>query len=274
MASDPVVILSYARTPMGSMQGSLAGASAPQLGASAVKAAVERAGVSADAVERIYMGNVLSAGLGQAPARQAAIFAGLGEHVEATTLNKMCGSGLQAVIYGGGGWIIKGVGDEVMFAAEDPAADLPGKLGDLEAMRELWTADEAEYHGEFVDFGTSWAWPKPPQGAIPTLVGAAGNEKNFKWIARSADGWITTPGEDDIAGSVALLRRLWADAGRSGEPQIVVLDFKPIPERLEEFRDLGVTTVLYGLPDDSVERATAYLAKLAGKVGLAPAAAR
>ncbi|WP_298813274.1 acetyl-CoA C-acyltransferase [uncultured Sphingomonas sp.] len=100
MASDPVVILSYARTPMGSMQGSLAGASAPQLGASAVKAAVERAGVSADAVERIYMGNVLSAGLGQAPARQAAIFAGLGEHVEATTLNKMCGSGLQAAIMG------------------------------------------------------------------------------------------------------------------------------------------------------------------------------
>ncbi|WP_375270751.1 acetyl-CoA C-acyltransferase [Sphingomonas sp.] len=100
MASDPVVILSYARTPMGSMQGSLAGASAPQLGAAAVKAAVERAGVSADAVERVYMGNVLSAGLGQAPARQAAIYAGLGEHVEATTLNKMCGSGLQAAIMG------------------------------------------------------------------------------------------------------------------------------------------------------------------------------
>ncbi|WP_019515107.1 acetyl-CoA C-acyltransferase [Sphingomonas sp. Mn802worker] len=100
MATDPVVILSYARTPMGSMQGSLAGASAPQLGATAVKAAVERAGVSAEAVERIYMGNVLSAGLGQAPARQAAIFAGLGEHVEATTLNKMCGSGLQAAIMG------------------------------------------------------------------------------------------------------------------------------------------------------------------------------
>jgi acetyl-CoA C-acetyltransferase len=100
MAADPVVILSYARTPMGSMQGSLSGASAPQLGATAVKAAVERAGVSADAVERIYMGNVLSAGLGQAPARQAAIFAGLGEHVEATTLNKMCGSGLQAAIMG------------------------------------------------------------------------------------------------------------------------------------------------------------------------------
>lgn len=98
--SDPVVILSYARTPMGSMQGSLAAVTASELGATAVKAAVERAGVQADAIERIYMGNVLSAGVGQAPARQAAIRAGLGEHVEATTLNKVCGSGMQAAILG------------------------------------------------------------------------------------------------------------------------------------------------------------------------------
>lgn len=100
MASDPVVILSYARTPMGSMQGALAGMSATELGAAAVKEAVARARVDTPAIERIYMGNVLSAGLGQAPARQAAIGAGLGDHVEATTLNKMCGSGLQAAIMG------------------------------------------------------------------------------------------------------------------------------------------------------------------------------
>ncbi len=100
MATDPIVILSYARTPMGSMQGSLAALSASELGAAAVKAAVERAGVDAAAIERIYMGNVLSAGVGQAPARQAAILAGLGEHVEATTLNKVCGSGMQAAILG------------------------------------------------------------------------------------------------------------------------------------------------------------------------------
>lgn len=98
MATDPVVILSYARTPMGSFQGSLTGASATQLGAAAVRGAVDRSGVSAADIERIYMGNVLSAGLGQAPARQAAIGAGLGMHVEGTTLNKMCGSGMQAAI--------------------------------------------------------------------------------------------------------------------------------------------------------------------------------
>ena len=97
-AHDPVVILSYARTPMGSFQGALAGVTAVELGTAAVKGAVERAGVEAKDVERIYMGNVLSAGLGQAPARQAAIGAGLGTHVEATTLNKMCGSGMQAAM--------------------------------------------------------------------------------------------------------------------------------------------------------------------------------
>jgi len=99
-SSDPIVILSYARTPMGGMQGALGEVSASRLGAVAVKAAVERAGVSGGDVERIYMGNVLSAGQGQAPARQAAIYAGLPQSVEATTVNKMCGSGMQAAIMG------------------------------------------------------------------------------------------------------------------------------------------------------------------------------
>ncbi len=100
MAIDPVVILSYARTPMGGMQGALADVSATDLGATAVKAAVERAGVDGADVERIYMGCVLPAGLGQAPARQAAIKAGLPKSVQATTVNKVCGSGMQTVIMG------------------------------------------------------------------------------------------------------------------------------------------------------------------------------
>jgi acetyl-CoA C-acetyltransferase len=98
MSADPIVILSYARTPMGGFQGSLSGASATQLGAAAVKAAVERAGVAGEQIEKIYMGCVLPAGLGQAPARQAALGAGLPRSVEATTVNKMCGSGMQAAM--------------------------------------------------------------------------------------------------------------------------------------------------------------------------------
>lgn len=99
-AADPVVILSYARTPMGAMQGALADVAATDLGAVAVKAAVERAGVAGEDIERAYIGCVLPAGLGQAPARQAAIKAGLPLSVEATTVNKVCGSGMQTVIMG------------------------------------------------------------------------------------------------------------------------------------------------------------------------------
>jgi acetyl-CoA C-acetyltransferase len=97
--TDPIVILSYARTPMGSFQGALSGASATELGATAVKAAVERAGISGDDVDKVFMGNVLSAGLGQAPARQAALGAGLPGAAEAVTVNKVCGSGMQAAIF-------------------------------------------------------------------------------------------------------------------------------------------------------------------------------
>src|SRR5690606_9940770 len=85
---------------MGGMQGALAEASATDLGATAVKAAVERAGVGGDQIDRVYMGCVLPAGLGQAPARQAALKAGLPRTVQATTVNKVCGSGMQTVIMG------------------------------------------------------------------------------------------------------------------------------------------------------------------------------
>ena len=99
-SSDPIVFLSYARTPMGAMQGALADVTATELGATAVRGAVARAGVNPQEIERIYMGCVLPAGLGQAPARQAALKAGLPQSVQATTVNKVCGSGMQSVIMG------------------------------------------------------------------------------------------------------------------------------------------------------------------------------
>lgn len=97
-ASDPIVIASYARTPMGAFQGALSSVKATALGSVAVKAALERAGVRGDQIDQIIMGCVLPAGLGQAPARQAALGAGLPLSVTATTINKMCGSGMQAAI--------------------------------------------------------------------------------------------------------------------------------------------------------------------------------
>ena len=96
----PIVILSAARTPLGSFQGSLSGVPAPRLGAAAIKGAIARAGVGAGDVTDVIMGNVLQAGLGQAPARQACLYAGLPPSVRAVTVHKVCGSGLQAALLG------------------------------------------------------------------------------------------------------------------------------------------------------------------------------
>jgi acetyl-CoA C-acetyltransferase len=98
MAADPIVIVSAARTPMGALQGELASLAAPELGASAIRAAVERAGVAPECVDEVLMGCVLPAGQGQAPARQAALGAGLPLGTGCTTVNKMCGSGMKAAM--------------------------------------------------------------------------------------------------------------------------------------------------------------------------------
>ncbi len=100
MSLPPVYIVSATRTPIGAYLGALASLKAPELGAIAIKAALERAKVAPDQVTQVYMGNVLSAGIGQAPARQAMRFAGLPDEVQATTVSKVCGSGMEAVILG------------------------------------------------------------------------------------------------------------------------------------------------------------------------------
>jgi acetyl-CoA C-acetyltransferase len=97
-AMKDVVILSAARTPIGSFMGCLASVPAPRLGAAAIRAAVERAGISPESVEQVIMGNVLQAGEGQAPARQAAIYGGVPKRAGAVTLHKVCGSGLRSVM--------------------------------------------------------------------------------------------------------------------------------------------------------------------------------
>jgi acetyl-CoA C-acetyltransferase len=98
MLNDPIVIVSAARTPMGAFQGELKNFSAPELGAAAIRAAVERAGIKPEQVREVLMGCVLPAGLGQAPARQAALGAGLPLSAGCTTVNKMCGSGMKAAM--------------------------------------------------------------------------------------------------------------------------------------------------------------------------------
>lgn len=97
--SQPVYIVSAARTPIGAFQGALASLSAPKLGAVAIQGALSRAKLGAEVVQEVFMGSVLTAGIGQAPARQAMIYAGLSNTIPATTVGKVCGSGLQAVVF-------------------------------------------------------------------------------------------------------------------------------------------------------------------------------
>ena len=97
---NSVVIVAATRTPMGGMQGEFANVSAPELGAAAIKAAVERAGIDNNAIDEVYFGNVVSAGLKQAPARQAALGAGVSNATPCTTISKVCGSGMKAVMIG------------------------------------------------------------------------------------------------------------------------------------------------------------------------------
>lgn len=131
--SDPIVIVSVARTPMGGMLGSLSSLAAHELGSAAIKAAVERAGLQAAQVDEVLMGNVLQAGQGQAPARQAALGAGLPIGVACSTIHKVCGSGLKAAMLGhdmlvaGSAQVVVAGGQESMSNA--PYLMLKGRQG-------------------------------------------------------------------------------------------------------------------------------------------------
>ena len=124
MAGREVVIVGAARTPMGAFLGSLASVPAPMLGAVAIRAALARAGVGPESVDEVVLGNVLQAGVGQAPARQAAIFAGLPEKTPCWTLNKVCGSGLKAVIAGAQA-IALGDADVVVAGGMESMSNVP-----------------------------------------------------------------------------------------------------------------------------------------------------
>jgi probable F420-dependent oxidoreductase len=137
----------------------------------------------------------------------------------------------------------------------------------VEAMRALWTQEEAAYDGKFVNFGSCWAFPKPVQAHIPLIIGAGGGPKTFGWIARHADGWMTTPGEQDTGGKAAALRQAWADAGRAGHPDIrVLVTARPSPDDFAAWEAAGVTELLWGLPDAPAETVEAYLDRLARRV--------
>ena len=137
----------------------------------------------------------------------------------------------------------------------------------VEAMRALWTQDEASYAGEHVSFGASWAWPKPVQAHLPLMIGAGGGPRTFAWIAAHADGWMTTPRERDIGTKCAALHQAWADAGRSGSPEIAVLaTVRPSAEVLALWEQAGVTEAIWGLPDKAEDEVVAFIGRHAERL--------
>jgi probable F420-dependent oxidoreductase len=168
-------------------------------------------------------------------------------------------SGGRVTLGAGFGWNLEELADHGV----DPTRRRGTLREYLEAMRALWSEDVAEYEGEFVHFGPCWAWPKPVQPRLPVLLGGAGTEKNFRWLAQSADGWISTPREEDIAASLRLLSDIWADSERDGRPEIVILDARPDEDKLESWEKLGVTEVMFGLPDRAEDEVLSYIARRA-----------
>ena len=139
----------------------------------------------------------------------------------------------------------------------------------LEAMRALWTHQEAGYEGEFVSFGPSWAYPKPMQDHVPVVIGAGGGPKTFAWIAEHADGWMTTPAEQGLEGKADRLREAWRHAGRDGEPRLHALaTSKPTPQLLEAWEQAGVTDAIWGLPDRTSSEVVAAIGRQAERLGL------
>ncbi len=136
-------------------------------------------------------------------------------------------------------------------------------------MRALWTEEEASYDGEFVSFGPSWAYPKPPQGRIPVIIGAGAGPKTFAWIAANADGWMTTPTTTDVSANAERLRTAWAEAGREGEPDIRILVAKrPDESDFADWMGAGPSELIWGVPDSDESAVLTYLDKLAGRLGL------
>jgi acetyl-CoA C-acetyltransferase len=196
--SDPIVIVGAARTPMGGFQGELEGATASHLGGVAIRAALERAGVGAGDVDEVLMGNVLGAGQGQAPARQASFGAGLPKDVPCTTLNKMCGSGMKAVmiahdqILAGNGRVVVAGGMESMSNAPYLLPKMRGgaRLGHAQAVDHMFldgledAYDKGRLMGTFAeDCAETYQFTREAQDAyaLASLSGAlsAQNEGRF-----------------------------------------------------------------------------------------------
>ncbi len=275
MLNDPVVIVSAARTPMGAFQGELKDFSAPQLGAAAIRAAVERAGIKPDQVQEAIMGCVLPAGQGQAPARQASLGAGLPLSTGCTTVNKMCGSGMKAAMFAhdmlaaGTNEIMIAGGMESMTNAPYllPKARSGYRMGHQQVVDHMFldgledAYDKGKLMGNFAeDCAAKYGFTREEQDkfAIASLERAQAASKN------GAFAWEITP----LAIKAGKNERFM----EQDEPPFKA-NFEKIPTLKPAFRKDGTVTAANS---SSISDGAAALVMMrrstAGKLGLAPLA--
>jgi acetyl-CoA C-acetyltransferase len=205
MSKDAIVIVSAARTPMGAFQGELKDFAAPQLGAAAIRAAVERAGVKPESIDEVIMGCVLPAGQGQAPARQAALGAGLPMATGCTTINKMCGSGMKAAMFAYDGLLSQDDGRVIVAGGMESMTNAPYllpkartgyRMGHQQALDHMFfdgledAYDKGKLMGVFAeDCAAKYSFSREAQDrfAVTSLERAQAANKNG-WFA-----WETTP---------------------------------------------------------------------------------
>jgi len=275
MLNDPVVIVSAARTPMGAFQGELKDFTAPQLGAAAIRAAVERAGVKPAQIQEVIMGCVLPAGQGQAPARQAALGAGLPLSTGSTTVNKMCGSGMKAAMFAhdllaaGANEIMVAGGMESMTNAPYllPKARSGYRMGHQQVVDHMFldgledAYDRGKLMGSFAeDCAEKYGFTREEQDkfAIASLERAQAANKNG-WFA-----WEITP----LAIKAGKNERFMEQ-----DEQPFKANFEKIPTLKPAFRKDGTVTAANS---SSISDGAAALVMMrrstAGKLGLAPLA--
>jgi acetyl-CoA C-acetyltransferase len=276
MLNDPIVIVSAARTPMGAFQGELKDFAAPQLGAAAIRAAVERAGIKPEQVQEVIMGCVLPAGQGQAPARQASIGAGLPLGTGCTTVNKMCGSGMKAAMFAhdmlaaGANDIMVAGGMESMTSAPYllPKARSGYRMGHQQVIDHMFldgledAYDKGKLMGTFAeDCAAKYSFTREEQDrfAVASLERAQAANKNG-WFA-----WEITP----VAVKTGKAERFMEQ-----DEQPFKANFEKIPMLKPAFRKDGTVTAANS---SSISDGAAALVMMrrssAERLGLAPLAA-
>jgi acetyl-CoA C-acetyltransferase len=248
---DPVVIVSATRTPMGGFQGALASQTAPQLGAVALQSALSRAGLLPDGVDEVLMGCVLSAGLGQAPARQAALLAGLPHSLPCTTVSKVCGSGMKAVMLAHD-QLLAGSAQAVLAGGMESMSNAPYLLPKARAGQRLG-------HGQMLDHmfldGLEDAYAPDTRGR---LMGTFAEEcaRHYGFTRAQQDAFAVTS-TTRAQQAIAEDRFKWEIApvhikGRGGE-QVVLQDEQPLKAQLDKIPQLKPAFA----PDGTVTAANA-----------------